>query len=312
MRRDQRPGERGGAVEPGCDVRGVVHAAAHERAATVAELGAHGEPPPVELAVCRSPSVTSGQLDPALERLVALAARRQEAQRRGQRRAGPGSATHSSRAWSNAPAHSAAYARRIDDPERRRRRVLRRARRVGVQRVALVQQRGDELIEHRRPQQLLDACVEARQPPRRAAGVQRRERLVAQPDPAAAGVVLGDHRPPGRDRQPKLRGRAPWHRHDLQPPVRAAVEDGAAEVEAERDLAVGERVEVLRGGDLEVVGAGHLERERGRAGEGGHDRGHARPGEPLRRRRPARRQARTAPPGARASARHSRAWRGRS
>ena len=65
----------------------------------------------------------------------------------------------------------------------------------------------------------------------------------------------------------------------------------------------GQRVEVLARGDLEVVRARDVERERGRAGEAGDERGHVRPAEDLRRRRPALGRRRTARRGARASRR---------
>ena len=107
--------------------------------------------------------------------------------------------------------------RRVDDPERRRGRVLGRARRVRVQRVALVQQRGDELIEHRARSDSSSATQASKlgRPPRARRAFRALERLVAEADPAAARVMLGDHRPPGRDRHPELGRGAPRHRRDL-------------------------------------------------------------------------------------------------
>ena len=94
-----------------------------------------------------------GELDPALDRLVALAAGLQEAHGGATRGAGPSSA-HSSRRWSKVAGLPAGVGRRVDDPERRRRGVLGGARRVGVERVALVEQRLHQLVEvrgHERP-----------------------------------------------------------------------------------------------------------------------------------------------------------------
>ena len=175
--------------------------------------------------------------------------------------------------------------RRVDDPERRRRRVLGRARRVRVQRVALVEQRGEQALDAHSSSRTVSSNVW--QPALGLAPRQRLERLVPQPDPAAAGVVGGDRAPPDLDRHPPARRAAPRHEHDLQPVVGAAVEHRAVEVEAERHVAVVERVEVLGRGHLEVVRARHLERERGRAAERRHERLDARPLERVRRRAPA-------------------------
>ena len=114
--------------------------------------------------------------------------------------------------------------------------------------------------------------------PRAARRLSALERLVAEPDPAATGIVLLDHRAPGRDRHPVLGGAAPGHRDHLEA-VRAVEEDVAVEMEAERDLAVLDGVEVLRRRDLEVVRARNLDRERRRPRERRHGRRHPRPRE---------------------------------
>ena len=125
----------------------------------------------------------------------------------------------------------------VDDPERRRRRVLRRARRVGEQRVALPQQRADELLELGHgalPEQVGDERVVGVEAAR---GLQRHERvegLRAQADPAAARILRGDRAAPRRDGHRPLGRAAPRHLGDLQAVVLAAVEDHPGEVERQR------------------------------------------------------------------------------
>ena len=53
LRRDQRPGQRAGAVEPGRRLARVVHAAAHDRRPVAPRLRAQRQPPAVELAWSR-------------------------------------------------------------------------------------------------------------------------------------------------------------------------------------------------------------------------------------------------------------------
>ena len=60
---------------------------------------------------------------------------------------GLGAATPCSRSRSNAPPSRCGVGRRVDDAEGRRRRVLGRARRVRVERVALVEERAEQLLE---------------------------------------------------------------------------------------------------------------------------------------------------------------------
>ena len=103
----------------------------------------------------------------------------------------------------------------------------------------------------------------ARRRPRRSKAARARlaaaeplGRVGVQPHPAAVRVVPLDHPPPGRDRHAPRRRARPGHRDDLDLPAVAAVEHRAAEVEAERDEAAREAVEVLGRRQLEVVGAG--------------------------------------------------------
>ena len=173
--------------------------------------------------------------------------------------------------------------RRVDDPERRRRRVLGRLGRVGIELVALPHERVDERLERGHPQQLRDRGVVAGQPVGGLARGEPVERRGLQAHPAAARVVGRHQRAPRLHRQLAGGRAAPRHHRDLH----LAVQDRAAEVEGERHLAVGQRVDVLGRRHLEVVGAGDVERELGRAAERRHDRADLRPQERARRRRPA-------------------------
>ena len=150
---------------------------------------------------------------------------------------------------------------RVDDPERRRRRVLRRARRVRVERVALVQQRVHERVKHRAAPPRRRRTTAAR---RRLALLQPVQRRGLQPHPAAAGVVERHHPLPVLDRELVARGAAPRDHRDLHVAL-LGEQDRPREVERQRDLAVGQRVEVLGRRQLEVVGARHGQREVGRA-----------------------------------------------
>ena len=117
--------------------------------------------------------------------------------------------------------------RRVDDPERRRRRVLRRSGRVGVERVALVEQRVDELVEpaHRASRRAVgDRRVEASAARARARRARSSvERLGLEPDEAArrdSGVSISSRHTASE--QPVPRVAAPRHQRDLQPVVLAA------------------------------------------------------------------------------------------
>ena len=139
--------------------------AAQRRLALELELARRPRSPP------SSASARRLELEPALDRLVALARRPAgSAPSRPARRSGSASSTHSTRRWSKVVGAALGVGRRVDDPERGRGRVLGRARRVRIERVALVEQRGDELLELLAHQpsslveQLVDDRVEGRQP----------------------------------------------------------------------------------------------------------------------------------------------------
>ena len=108
----------------------------------------------------------------------------------------PGSSTSCIRARSNVCGAAGRVDRRVDDPERRRRRVLGRVRRVRVERVALVEQRGEQALDaHSSSRTVSSNVCSPRSALRRA---ERLERLALQADPAAAGVVGVDRAPPDR------------------------------------------------------------------------------------------------------------------
>ena len=91
--------------------------------------------------------------------------------------------------------------RRVDDPERRRRRVLGRLRRVGIELVALPHERVDERLERGHPQQLRDRGVVAGQPVGGLARGEPVERRGLQAHPAPARVVRRHQRAPRLHRQ---------------------------------------------------------------------------------------------------------------
>ena len=107
--------------------------------------------------------------------------------------------------------------RRVDDPERRRRRVLGRARRVGVERVALVEQGVDELLEHQPSSSSATQASKDGRPGLGLALLQAVERRGLEPHPAAARVVERHHPLPVRDGELVLRRAAPRHHRDLHP-----------------------------------------------------------------------------------------------
>ena len=104
-----------------------------------------------KVTVSRPPMATGPISRAALAGLDGLAGRRRaSAQRPRRSRRAQGSSTHSRRTWSTAPGHSVCVRRRVHDPEGRRCGVTGSPGGVRVQRVALVQQRGNELIERHR------------------------------------------------------------------------------------------------------------------------------------------------------------------
>ena len=84
-------------------------------------------------------------------------------------------------------------------------------------------------------------------------------------DPGRVRVVVLDRLPPHRHRHAEVDRLRPRDQHHLQPAVLAGVVDHPVEVQRERRLAVGERVQVLGRGELEVVVARDRDRDRGRS-----------------------------------------------
>ena len=97
-----------------------------------------------------------------------------------------------------------------------------------------------------------------------------------------------DHLVPDRDRQLVSRRALPGHRDDLQPVGITEIEHLPVEVEAQRDPAVGQALEVLRRGQFEVAAARDRDRELAGAAEAGDERLHAGPAQVPRRGRAAR------------------------
>ena len=148
VRRDQRPGERAAAVEPATAPRTCCARSSARPPTRPPRLGAQREAPAVELG-----------RHPLAERRPGRA-RRGARRPRGARRSGPGSGASRSECVRGAgighalepgmverPGALRRVGRRVHDPERRRGRVLGRPGRVRVQRVALVEQRCDELLK---------------------------------------------------------------------------------------------------------------------------------------------------------------------
>ena len=126
---------------------------------------------------------------------------------------GPASSTHSTRRWSKVVAAALRVGGRVDDPERGRGRVLGRARRVGVERVALVEQRARRGSRRRRPSARLRRASSSVARPRRVEGRQPASSAL-QPLAGARACRRGpgpsrrpgsgvDHPPPDLDRHPK-------------------------------------------------------------------------------------------------------------
>ena len=320
--RDQRAGQRRRAVEPGGDLGRVVHAGADQDAPPSSSGSERSvKRPPANSALTRSPDRRPGRARRARSRgLVALAARAPgSAAWRSASRAGLGVGHALEPGVVEGARALGGVGRRVDDPERRRGRVLGRVRActgtARSPRTAATRPAPRALTHRCRP-----PARAARRRRRRSSAARARPRrsfsaasvVVVEPDPAAARVVLGDHRPPGRDRHLELRRAAPRHRHHLQLAARRAVEDGAVEVEAERHLAVARRRRST-----------WPPRPRGRrcrgprsrtcvepvnAGTAADTRAQASPGSTA----PSSPAARTARPAARASRGRSRAWPGRS
>ena len=106
------------------------------------------------------------------------------------------------------------------------------------------------------------------------------ERVRARRGPAAASRCPGSSARSPAARPRPAAGRTPRSpRRPARPRTPAAPgEDGAGEEQDERDEAVAQRVQVLRPGDLEVVGAGQRQVDLGRPGEALHHRGAVHPG----------------------------------
>ena len=200
VRGEQARAQRLGAVQALGHRRGVVHAEHHAPAAVAEVVGRHPH-----AAVQRA--VLEG-----LRRAASRPARASRAPRRLEaprhrlvasspapcrKRTSPVSTASPSagampcmRSWSKVLGVDLRVGRRVDDAERRRRRVLGRARRVRVERVALVQQRAEQLLERRRPssarllQQLGDAGVEDGSPGSSCRAAAARDRVGVQPHPA--------------------------------------------------------------------------------------------------------------------------------
>ena len=138
---------------------------------------------------------------------------------------------------------------RVDDPERRRRRVLGRARRVRVQRVALVQQRVDELL------QSLTSSSRAAPGSWRRTCAGPRSALRARERVERLGAAAGSSRRRGSARPSRAATPSTGMRHravqlhgtctTCSRSSLAAVEHHPVEVEGQRHVAVGQRVEVL-------------------------------------------------------------------
>src|SRR3954452_15786172 len=82
------------------------------------------------------------------------------------------------------------------------------------------------------------------------------ECVAAEVEPGAVGVVMVDHLLPYLYRKAERGLFLPRDLLHLEAFFFGAVEDGATEEEGEGDLAVLKRVEVLDGGQVEIVGAG--------------------------------------------------------
>ena len=296
LRRDQRAGQRAGAVEARRHLRGVLDAAAHEqRAVARAPAERTVNRPPSNCVLARSPSGTgpsSIRRSAASWRSPLGARNRSVPDSVGA--GGPGSIGDALEPGVVERAGAfGRVGRRVDDPERRRGRVLGRAGRVRVQRVALVQQRVDELVDaavsHRAPRESrsetqASSVASPRSSFARWSASSVWERSATQ---AVFGVVVLDRLPPHRHRHPEVDRLRPRDQHHLQAAVLAGVVDHAVEVQRERRLAVGERVQVLGRGDLEVVVARDRDRDRGRAGERRHEHVELGPDQAAGRHRPA-------------------------
>ena len=205
--------------------------------------------------------------------------------------------------------------RRVDDPERRRRRVLGRARRVGVERVALVEKRVDQVLERRvhadQPRLSTRSASTARRAARERAAskvgsprsvrraASRCDGLAVERDPAAERVV----------RQSIIRRQtstgiriAAEQSHGIWSAAAAGRRRprrrGAVEVEAQR------RVAALAGRRSTSPRRPRGRRCRGRSSsnsvlpvKAGHQRVHLRPAEVLWSSRPSARARRRARPG---------------
>ena len=138
VRGAQRRAQRPRAIQPLGHLGRVVHA--HRDPHEPALERRRGEP---DAAL----HVVEGELDRriGLELDPALAALLEEGERAGHRLAGLEHELHP-RAVERVR-RAGRVDRRVDDPERRRRRVLGRARRVRVERVALVEQRGEQALD---------------------------------------------------------------------------------------------------------------------------------------------------------------------
>ena len=141
---------------------------------------------------------------------------------------------------------------RVDDPERRRRRVLGRVGRVRVELVALPHERVDERLERRSsaaaPRSWRRSWAARRRPCAPRAGRASRT-------PAAPSRRPGSAPPSARARSATGSRYAAEQLHGHHRHLHRVVEDRAAEVERQRDLAVRQRVDVLGRRHLEVVGA---------------------------------------------------------
>ena len=114
--------------------------------------------------------------------------------------------------------------------------------------------------------------VEVEQPLRRLVGGQRRYGFVAQPHPTGVRIVLRDQLLPDRNRHVIAILAVP--RHLLHGETAFGLDENrSAEKELERQRTFAQRVQVLGGGDLEVVGAIQRKGHRRVAGEARHHRG---------------------------------------
>src|SRR5262249_33484015 len=113
------------------------------------------------------------------------------------------------------------------------------------------------------------------------------ERVPAEAEPSRVRIVAIHQVAPGRDGKTVAGLTIPRHLRHLQAPV-ALREHGAAEEKEQRDLARLERVQILRGGDLEVVGARDRQIDLALAGEPGRHGRDVGPEERLQRVTPAR------------------------